>query len=154
MDVSNSAQLLVFISFGWKLNEDMLFCTPLEGTCTSEEIFIKLYDKLQDGGRSWDKYVSVCTDGAGAMLGRKEGLKARVLQVAPLFSTHCNELGSEHEGLLFQVRECAQLPVWAAGRNAPISDGGRVSARWPPHWAWLVNKASVFVLYIWKTERT
>ncbi len=35
-DVSNSAHLLVFVRYGFdgKLNEDILFCTPLEGTCT------------------------------------------------------------------------------------------------------------------------
>ncbi|XP_034733456.1 zinc finger BED domain-containing protein 5-like [Etheostoma cragini] len=159
-DVSNSAQLLVFVrySFDGKLNENMLFCTPLEGTCTGEDIFTKLDDKLQEEGLSWDECVGVCTDGAGAMLGRKKGLKARVLQVAPhvkfthciihkealasktldpelkhvletamkivnyikarllnirLFATLCNELGSEHEGLLFhtEVRWLSRVNV-------------------------------------------
>ena len=91
----------------------------------------------------------MCTDGAAAMLGKKKGLKARVLQVAPhikfmhciihrealasktldpelksvlethivvlvnhiksrplntgLFATLCNELGLQHEGLLFHT---------------------------------------------------
>lgn len=90
----------------------------------------------------------MCTDGAGAMLGKKKGLKARVLQVAPhvcfthciihrealacktlsaelknvldtavkivnyiksrplntrLFSTLCNGMGSEHQGLLLHT---------------------------------------------------
>ena len=149
-DISNSAQLLAFIrySFGGKLQEDMLFCTVLEGTCTGSDIFTKLDTKIQKEGLSWDQCVGVCTDGAGAMLGKRKGLKAKVLQVAPhinfthciihrealaskalnpelssvlqtaikivnyiktrpinarLFSTLCNEMGSEHEALLFHT---------------------------------------------------
>ncbi|XP_042858681.1 zinc finger BED domain-containing protein 5-like [Penaeus japonicus] len=149
-DISNSAQLLVFIrySFAGKLQEDMLFCTVLDGTCTGSDIFTKLDTKIREEGLSWDQCVGVCTDGAGAMLGKRKGLKARVLQVAPhinfthciihrealaskalnpelssvlqtaikivnyiktrpinarLFSTLCNEMGSEHEALLFHT---------------------------------------------------
>ncbi len=73
-DVSNSAQLLVFVRYGFdgKLNEDILFCTPLEGTCTGEDIFTKLNNKLNEDGLSWSECIGVCTDGAGAMLGKKE----------------------------------------------------------------------------------
>ncbi|XP_067249349.1 zinc finger BED domain-containing protein 5-like [Chanodichthys erythropterus] len=149
-DVSSTAQLLVFVRyiFEGKLNEEMLFCTQLEGSCTGEDIFNKLDSKLKDEGLSWGECISVCTDGAGAMLGKKKGLKARVLQVAPhlnfthciihrealacktlnaefkhvldtsvkivnyiksrplntrLFSTLCNEMGSEHKGLLLHT---------------------------------------------------
>lgn len=77
-DVSNSAQLLVFVRyiFERKLNEEMLFCVPLEGTCTGEDIFNKLDRNLKEEGLSWSECLSVCTDGAGAMLGKKKGLKA------------------------------------------------------------------------------
>uniref|UniRef100_A0A8C2E398 HAT C-terminal dimerisation domain-containing protein n=1 Tax=Cyprinus carpio TaxID=7962 RepID=A0A8C2E398_CYPCA len=149
-DVSSTAQLLVFVRyiFEGKLNEEMLFCTQLEGSCTGEDIFNKLDSKLKDAGLSWGECLSVCTDGARAMLGKKKGLKARVLQVAPhlnfthciihrealacktlnaefkhvldtavkivnyiksrplntrLFSTLCNEMGSEHKGLLLHT---------------------------------------------------
>lgn len=46
----------------------MLFCTALEGTCTGEDMLIKLDNKL------WDDCIGVYTDSAGAMLGEK-GLK-------------------------------------------------------------------------------
>lgn len=73
---SNSAQLLVFVrySFDRKLNEDILFCSLLKGTCTGEDIFTKFDDKVKGEGLSWDECISVCTDGAGAMLGVKKGL--------------------------------------------------------------------------------
>uniref|UniRef100_A0A3Q1G3T1 HAT C-terminal dimerisation domain-containing protein n=1 Tax=Acanthochromis polyacanthus TaxID=80966 RepID=A0A3Q1G3T1_9TELE len=91
-DVSHCAQLLVFVRYVFKekLNEEMLFCTPLEGACTGEDIFNKLDSKLKEEGMSWSECLSVCTDGAGAMLGKKKGLRARVQQVAPhVCFTHC-----------------------------------------------------------------
>ena len=91
-DISNSAQLLVFIrySFDGKLHEDMLFCSILEGTCTGDAIFTELDSKLREMGLPWDQCVGVCTDGAGAMLGKKKGLRGKILQVAPNVNfTHC-----------------------------------------------------------------
>uniref|UniRef100_A0A9J8CA12 HAT C-terminal dimerisation domain-containing protein n=1 Tax=Cyprinus carpio carpio TaxID=630221 RepID=A0A9J8CA12_CYPCA len=90
--VSNSTQLLVFVRyiFEGKLNEEMLFCLPLEGMCTGEDIFNKLDCNLKEEGLSWSECLSVCTDGAGAMLRKKKCLKTRVLQVAPhVIFTHC-----------------------------------------------------------------
>lgn len=41
-------------------------------------------------GLPWDQCVGVCTDGAGAMLGKKKGLRGKILQVAPNVNfTHC-----------------------------------------------------------------
>ncbi len=149
-DVSNSAQLLAFIkyTFDGKLHEDMLFCSALEGTCTGSDIFTKLDTKIKEMELSWDNCVGVCTDDAGAMVGKNKGLKAKVLEVAPhvkfthciihreslasktldselnsvlkcaikivnhiksrpvnsrLLATLCNEMGSQHEALLFHT---------------------------------------------------
>ena len=149
-DIANCAQLLVFVRyrFDGKLEEEMLTCTALEGTCTGEDIFTKLDNGLKEEGLSWDQCIGICADGAGAMQGKSVGLKARVLKVAPhikfthcvihrealasktleaelksvldtatkivnfiksrplntrLFATLCNEMGSEHEGLLFHT---------------------------------------------------
>ncbi|XP_063754782.1 zinc finger BED domain-containing protein 5-like, partial [Eleginops maclovinus] len=71
------AHLMVFIRYSHdgKLHEDMLCCSPMEGRCT---------------GLDWDKCISICTDGAGAMMGKHKGLKAKVLSVAPHVKfTHC-----------------------------------------------------------------
>ncbi|XP_052002455.1 zinc finger BED domain-containing protein 5-like [Xyrauchen texanus] len=149
-DVSNSAQLLAFIryTFDGKLHEEMLFCSELEGTCTGSDIFNKLDTRLKEMRLSWDNCVGICTDGAGAMVGKNKGLKAKVLEVAPhvkfthciihreslaskaldselnsvlksaikivnhiksrpvtsrLLATLCNEMGSQHEALLFHT---------------------------------------------------
>ncbi len=88
-DASNSAQLLAFIkyTFDGKLHEDMLFCSALEGTCTGSDIFTKLDTKIKEMELSWDNCVGVCTD---VMVGKNDGLKAKVLEVAPHVKfTHC-----------------------------------------------------------------
>lgn len=61
-DISNSAQLLVFIrySFGGRLHEDMLFCSTLEGTCTGNAIFTELDSKLREMGLPWYHAVWWC----------------------------------------------------------------------------------------------
>ena len=61
----------------------MLFCLALEGKCTGDDIFMALDKKLHELELSWDRCVGICTDGAGAMLGKKKGLKAKVHNVAP-----------------------------------------------------------------------
>lgn len=91
-DILNCSQLLVFIrySFDGKLDEDMLFCSTLEGTCTGDAIFTELDSKISEMGLPWDQCVGVCTDGVGAMLGKKKGLRGKILQVAPNVNfTHC-----------------------------------------------------------------
>lgn len=59
-DISNSAQLLIFIrySFGGRINKDMLFCTTLEGACTDSR-FTALDSMLHELGLSWDHCVGM-----------------------------------------------------------------------------------------------
>ncbi|MBN3302454.1 SCND3 protein, partial [Amia calva] len=47
--------------------EDMLFSFALEGSCTGNDFFTNLDTKIQEEDLSWDKCVSVCTDGTGAI---------------------------------------------------------------------------------------
>ena len=50
----------------------------------------KLDNKLKEEGLSWENCIGVRRDRAGAMLGKKKGLKARVFQVSPHVNfTHC-----------------------------------------------------------------
>uniref|UniRef100_A0A8C1YEQ7 Uncharacterized protein n=1 Tax=Cyprinus carpio TaxID=7962 RepID=A0A8C1YEQ7_CYPCA len=110
-DVSSTAQLLVFVRyiFEGKLNEEMLFCTQLEGSCTGEDIFNKLDSKLKDAGLSWGEEALACKtlnaefkhvlDTAVKIVNY---IKSRPLNTR-LFSTLCNEMGSEHKGLLLHT---------------------------------------------------
>ncbi len=91
-DMVGVAHLMVFIrcSHEGKLHEDMLFCAALEGKCTGDDIFNCLKSWMEHAGLCWEKCISICTDGAGAMMGKNKGLKAKVLSVAPhIRFTHC-----------------------------------------------------------------
>ncbi|KAJ4947709.1 hypothetical protein JOQ06_009742 [Pogonophryne albipinna] len=109
-DVSNSAQLLVFArySFDGKLNEDMLFCTPLELKCTGEEMFTKLDNKMKEEGLSWDECIASKTldpelkSVLETAIKMVNYIKSRPLNTR-LFASLCNKLGSEHQGLLFHT---------------------------------------------------
>ncbi|XP_067303616.1 zinc finger BED domain-containing protein 5-like [Pseudorasbora parva] len=118
---------LAFIryTFDGKMHEEMLFCSVLEGTCTGSEIFNKLDTRLKEMQLSWDNCVGICTDGAGAMVGKNKGLKAKVLEVAPHVKfTHCiihreslaskaldSELNSVLKGAIKIVNHIKSRPV-------------------------------------------
>ena len=91
-ELINVAHLIVFIRYSYdrKLHEDMLFFSPLEGRCTGGDIFNCLNGWMEEAGLNLNNCISICTDGAGAMLGKNKGLKAKVLSVAPHIKfTHC-----------------------------------------------------------------
>ena len=91
-DLKSVAHLTMFIGYSYdgRLHEDMLFCSPMEGRCTGIDIFKCLNGWMEDAGLYWANCISICTDGAGAMLGKNKGLKAKVLSVAPHIKfTHC-----------------------------------------------------------------
>ncbi len=72
-DISKKAQLLVYVRYVncLKLNEELLFfCKELSGFTTGEEIF-KTLDDFISHNLDWNYCVSICTDGAASMTGRK-----------------------------------------------------------------------------------
>ena len=82
-DMVGVAHLMVCIRYSHegKLHEDMLFCAALEGRCTGGDIFNCLKSWIEDAGLCWEKCISICTDGAGAMMGKNKGLKAQRFSV-------------------------------------------------------------------------
>ncbi|XP_076823229.1 zinc finger BED domain-containing protein 5-like [Clavelina lepadiformis] len=73
-----------------KLEEELLMCMAIFGTCTGEDIFSAVDTRLQNYGLSWEWCISICTDEAGAMVGKHKGFLARVLQIALHINfTHC-----------------------------------------------------------------
>ncbi|XP_076049733.1 zinc finger BED domain-containing protein 5-like [Oratosquilla oratoria] len=58
------------------IEEDFLFCKRMETTTTDEDLF-KLVDSfIKEEGFRWDQCLSVCSDGAPAMLGTCQGFTA------------------------------------------------------------------------------
>jgi len=150
--ITSFAQLLVYFRYIYKdkIEEDFLFCQPLEVRSTGNYIFVLINDFLEINEIPWSICVSICTDGAAALTGSKKGFKAKVLEVysnikfnhcmihrealaskklqpdvnkvllnaiivinfikskslnSRLFTTLCNEMGSDHEKLLLHTEK-------------------------------------------------
>ena len=91
-DVSNAAELLVYIRFISQDNfvEEILFYKALVGRATGRGIFQVLDDYVVSNGLDWSRCVGVCSDGAAAMTGKKSGVTALIQQKAPnAVATHC-----------------------------------------------------------------
>ena len=91
-DISNLSQLLVYVRYvaDEKINEEFLFCQPLETTSKAVDVFQMLIDFFDKTKLSWSKLVGVCTDGAPAMIGANSGLISLVKQNNPAIQgTHC-----------------------------------------------------------------
>ena len=91
-DISNLSQLLVYVRYvaDERINEEFLFCQPLETTSKAVDVFQMLFDFFDKTELSWSKLVGVCTDGAPAMIGANSGLISLVKQKNPAIQgTHC-----------------------------------------------------------------
>ncbi len=58
--------------------EEFVKIVSLKDTSTGEDIFNSLVGALTDLGVDWDKAVSLATDGAPAMVGRKVGSSNKI----------------------------------------------------------------------------
>ena len=91
-DVQNLSQLLVFIQFigEGKIEEEFLFCRPLNGTTKGVDVMNSVEDFFKENGLTWDKLAGVCTDGAPAMLGSRSGFISLVKRRNPnVKGVHC-----------------------------------------------------------------
>ena len=94
MDISKSAQLLVYIRYIYNgsVEEDLLFCRELQSRTRGEDIFLTVDTFFNEEGLQWDNCVGVCTDGAGAMVGKRVGFVAKIRENSPgnnIKFTHC-----------------------------------------------------------------
>ncbi|MGH0127157.1 UNVERIFIED_CONTAM: hypothetical protein FKN15_055997 [Acipenser sinensis] len=86
------AHFLCFVRYIWEgaILEDILFCLPLPGHETAQEIFNVLHGYLKDNYIPFDRMVGFCTDGAPSVAGHRAGLRALVKIIAPSAAwTHC-----------------------------------------------------------------
>ena len=91
-DVTNCAQLLIFVRYVGKegVKEEFLMNAALEATTKGDNIFQMVNSFFKQHGLKWENLRGCTTDGAPAMLGRKSGFRARVMEVAPQVKfLHC-----------------------------------------------------------------
>uniref|UniRef100_A0A8C4GRW1 Zinc finger BED domain-containing protein 5 n=1 Tax=Dicentrarchus labrax TaxID=13489 RepID=A0A8C4GRW1_DICLA len=130
-DIAGQAQLLTYVRYlrDKTIEEDVLFCRPLQSHTTGQAIFNVLDVFIPKYGLAWDRCIGLCTDGARAMTGRELGLAAplaakkmlvlfdsvlnqsvkmiNLIKSRPLnsrlFGVLCQEMGSGHEQLLLHT---------------------------------------------------
>ena len=90
------------------LEEEFLFCTPLTTIATGPHIFNVVDNFQQQDGIRWENCVSLCTDGAPAMLGARHGFTARVRKINPSVQIvqcllHRENLAAQHLSLDLSV---------------------------------------------------
>ena len=91
-DVAKLSQLLVYVRYveSTCVEEEVLFCRPLETTDKAEDVYHFVTSFFDDKGLQWEKLVGICTDGALTMLGFQSGFIARIKQKSSnAVETHC-----------------------------------------------------------------
>ncbi|XP_065254448.1 zinc finger BED domain-containing protein 5-like [Emys orbicularis] len=92
-DVANLAILLLFVHYVNEglVEEDLLFCRPLEERTTGEDIFNLTNAYFQEKEIDWSHCLGICTDVATSMTGKYTGFVARTKKVVSKVSwTHCS----------------------------------------------------------------
>ena len=93
-DVSKNAQLLLYVQYLHEENveEELLFCRSLKSHTKGEYIFFKVDEFFTNAGLQRENCIGVCTDGIGAMMGKRAGFVAKVKEHATserVTFTHC-----------------------------------------------------------------
>ena len=79
-DVTDIAQLAIFIrgvDQSLTITEEFLELVPMKDTTTADDIFSALTAALDKVGVDWSRAVSLATDGAPSMVGRKAGVATK-----------------------------------------------------------------------------
>ncbi|XP_026579563.1 protein ZBED8-like [Pseudonaja textilis] len=91
-DVSSNFQLMVYVRYkGLHLiEEELLFCSPLDLRSRGIDIFNKVNEYFNDVNLKWEDCLAVSVDGAPAMLGHVNGFVAFVRERNPKVEVnHC-----------------------------------------------------------------
>ena len=91
-DIKGKCQLLTNVRFigNDSIQESIRFCRELQARSTGAEIFDATEKFFEEEMLQWMNCVSVCTDGAAAMIGKNKGFVSKVKQKNPdVQITHC-----------------------------------------------------------------
>lgn len=91
-DVAQCSQLLVFVRYiqNETIQDEMLFSTELTTTTKAVDVMAAVSEFFAEHELVWEKLISVCTDGAPAMLGSRSGFIQLVKEKQPnITAIHC-----------------------------------------------------------------
>lgn len=91
-DVAQCSQLLVFVRYiqNETIQDEMLFSTELTTTTKAVDVMAAVSEFFAEHELVWEKLISVCTDGALAMLGSRSGFIQLVKEKQPnITAIHC-----------------------------------------------------------------
>ncbi|KAI6652994.1 Protein ZBED8-like [Oopsacas minuta] len=118
-DVANLSQLMVFARYmnGPTIEEEFLFCKPLETTTKAEDVMAVVSTFFGDMNINWKNIVGVCSDGAPVMLDTdlrsslKESTISKAERPIPAYFAKFVKEWMPHQFLLFhtQVRWLARV---------------------------------------------
>ncbi|XP_066978933.1 zinc finger MYM-type protein 6-like [Macrobrachium rosenbergii] len=118
-DVCDVAQLAVFIrgvDENMQVTEAFVELVPMKGTTKSDDIFASLVRALDKLGVDWKKCVSLATDGAPQMVGRKAGVVAKLQEKLMALNPDNQFLHEVKNSLKLQkVREGGSIRVKPSG---------------------------------------
>ena len=80
-DVTDVAQLAIFIrgvDASLNVTEEFVSVVPMTDTTTANDVFVSLVGALDNLEVDWSRAVSVATDGAPSMIGRKAGVVVKL----------------------------------------------------------------------------
>lgn len=93
-DIKDTAQLLVFIrgvNENFEVTQELAELCSMHGRTTGEEISKEVKDVIEKLKLPWEKLAGVCTDGAPAMMGKRNGAVALLQEYSgvELKQYHC-----------------------------------------------------------------
>ncbi|XP_067936892.1 protein FAM200C-like [Watersipora subatra] len=101
-DFASFSQLLVYGRYvhDTSIEEEFLFCQPLLKTTSARDALKIVENFLEKAKLGWEKLISVCTDGASAMLGCRSSFVKQIKQKNPDIEgvqcfIHCEALASK-----------------------------------------------------------
>ncbi|XP_026469377.1 general transcription factor II-I repeat domain-containing protein 2B-like [Ctenocephalides felis] len=90
-DITDTSQLLIFIrgiNKKCEISEELLSVHPMKGTTTGEDFFLAVEECLVKVSLTWNKIVSVTTDGCSSLTGKNVGLHKRIRDKKSLKLNH------------------------------------------------------------------
>lgn len=110
VDISGIAQLAIFIRAcdkDFNISEELIELVPMHDTTTSQDIFEKVEEVLDNYGFDLSKLACLSTDGAANMVGRHNGVAAKLR--AKIENSHPDSSFAHFHCIIHQQNLCSKI---------------------------------------------